>query len=105
MIDKFFRFRIGGDHLGKIMTLVLNNNEFDKACSIMDMLDKGQHSILGVPKFETLSQFVDQCIERRTPMRAIVSNFQMKLLVSCNPFFFRCASNIVSIADLPNQMF
>ncbi|KAJ8926147.1 hypothetical protein NQ314_021515 [Rhamnusium bicolor] len=37
----------------------------------MDKLDKGHHSIVGVPKLEVLSLFLDQCIEEKSPSRAI----------------------------------
>lgn len=60
--------------MGKIMLLLLKNNDFQNACTIMDILEKQQNSILGVPNLEALSLFVDKCIENRVPTRAIVSN-------------------------------
>lgn len=54
------------------MTLVLQNNDFDKACEVMEKLDKEHGSIVGVPEFQTLSLFVDKCIEEKTPSRAVV---------------------------------
>ncbi|XP_018570454.1 protein PTCD3 homolog, mitochondrial [Anoplophora glabripennis] len=69
--NKFNKIIWTGELLGKIMTLVLQNNEFSKACQVMEKLDKGHGSIVGVPKFEDLSLFVDKCIEDKAPSRAI----------------------------------
>ncbi|CAH0552989.1 unnamed protein product [Brassicogethes aeneus] len=60
-----------GDLLGKILTLVTRNKDFIKSCTVMDKLDKGHSTIVGVPKIEALSLFVDQCIEEKQPSRAI----------------------------------
>lgn len=54
------------------MILVLRNDDFDMACNVMDLLSKEQHSILGVPNINALSSFVDKCIERKAPTRAVV---------------------------------
>lgn len=57
------------------MALLLKNNEFEKAFVIMSMLEKEQNRIVGVPRFEDLSLFVDKSIEIGVPTRAIVSIF------------------------------
>lgn len=67
-----YHFSLTGELLGKIMFLLLQDNDFGKASEIMEKLDKGHGTIVGVPKFETLSLFVDKCIEEKTPSRAIV---------------------------------
>lgn len=59
--------------LGKILTLIIRQKDFQKACVVMDKLDKGHSIIAGVPKLEALSLFVDQCIEEKAPSKAIVS--------------------------------
>jgi hypothetical protein len=51
--------------------LLLKNKEFEKACTVMEKLDKNQQNIAGVPKIEALSLFVDQCIEEKAPSKAI----------------------------------
>lgn len=66
-------FRVTGDYMGKILILLLKNDEFDKGCKILELLEQEQNSILGVPSFEALSLFVDKCIEKRAPSRGIVS--------------------------------
>lgn len=66
-------FSLTGDQLGKILMLLLKNKEFEKACTVMEKLDKNQQNIAGVPKIEALSLFVDQCIEEKAPSKAIVS--------------------------------
>lgn len=54
------------------MTLVLQNRDFAKSYIIMQKLEKEQQNILGVPKLEALSFFVDHCIEQKFPSKAIV---------------------------------
>lgn len=65
-----------GDFLGKIMLLLLRNNEFEKAWNILELLEREQHSILGVPRIEALALFVNKAIEFRMPSRGIVRNYQ-----------------------------
>lgn len=59
--------------LGNILLLVSKAKEFEKACVILERLDKNQNSIVGVPKVEALIYFVEQCIEEKAPTKAIVS--------------------------------
>lgn len=56
------------------MQLVLNNNDFNKGCTIMEKLDKSHQSILGVPQFEAMLAFGEHCIKEKAPTLAIVSN-------------------------------
>lgn len=92
-----------GEMLGNILTLLLWNSEFNKACDIMQLLDKEQHTILGVPKFEALSLFVDHCIQQKIPSRAIVSFLNLALVVSemltFNGRLFRAALSTVRMPD------
>lgn len=60
--------------LGGIITLLLRNNEFEKADNAMSILDKNQDKIVGVPKLDALSLYVDECIKQKLPTRAIVSS-------------------------------
>ncbi|RZC40303.1 PTCD3 -like protein, mitochondrial, partial [Asbolus verrucosus] len=69
--NRISKLNFTGDLLGKIMTLLLRNNEFDKAWTVMEKLDKDQQKIAGVPKLEALARFVDQCIEQKAPSKAI----------------------------------
>lgn len=55
------------------MTVVLRNEDFERACTIMDNLNNSHTTILGVPKFSALSLFVDHCIKNKSPTRALVS--------------------------------
>lgn len=73
----FLFFSPTGEILGNIMVLLLKNKDFERACVIMDKLDQDQQSVLGVPDFEALSLFVDNCIDLKLPSRAIVS-FKMQ---------------------------
>lgn len=59
--------------LGGIITLLLRNKEFEKADEAMQILDKNQDRIVGVPRLEALSLYVDECIKQKFPSRAIVS--------------------------------
>lgn len=65
--------RFTGEMLGNIMTVVLWNNDFEKASLVMDKLDKDMHSVIGMPKIEALSLFIDHCIAEKSPSIAIVS--------------------------------
>lgn len=86
--------------LGNIMQLILNNNDFEKACLVMDKLDKGHHTILGVPKIEAMSSFVDHCITEKSPTRAIVCFIFIVFALFIDLIaFFRTVFNIVQIAD------
>jgi pentatricopeptide repeat domain-containing protein 3 len=69
--SKINKLNLTGDQLGKILMLLLKNREFEKACTVMEKLDKNQQNIAGVPKIEALSLFVDQCIEEKAPSKAI----------------------------------
>ncbi|KAJ8979588.1 hypothetical protein NQ317_019476 [Molorchus minor] len=69
--NRFNKLSFTGDLLGNIMALALRNNDFGKACIIMDKLDKEHNKIVGVPKMEVLSLFVDHCIVQKSPSRAI----------------------------------
>jgi len=70
-IDLKKKLDFSGEMLGKIMMLALRNNDFEKACIVMDKLDKNQQTVLGVPDFEALVLFVDNCIIQKLPSRAI----------------------------------
>lgn len=65
--------RFTGELLGGIITLLLRNNEFDKADEAMEILNQNQDKIVGVPKLEALSLYVDECIKQKLPSKAIVS--------------------------------
>lgn len=59
--------------LGNIMTVLLRSGDFQKASVIMEKLDKSHSVIVGVPKIEALSSFMDECINMKLPSQAIVS--------------------------------
>ncbi|VEN56252.1 unnamed protein product [Callosobruchus maculatus] len=69
--QRFNKLRLTGDQLGKVMILLLRNKDFKKACIIMDKLDQEQHTVVGVPKIEALSMYIDSCIENMAPSRAL----------------------------------
>nr|CAH7761664.1 unnamed protein product [Callosobruchus chinensis] len=69
--QRFNKLRLTGDQLGKVMTILLLNRDFQKACVIMDKLDQEQNTVVGVPRIEALSMFIDSCIENMMPSRAI----------------------------------
>ncbi|XP_076260003.1 small ribosomal subunit protein mS39 [Rhynchophorus ferrugineus] len=71
-LEKINRLSFTGDMLGSIMTVILRYGDFEKACTIMNDLSKSHTTILGVPKFDALSLFVDHCIKNKSPTRAIV---------------------------------
>ncbi|XP_028132318.2 protein PTCD3 homolog, mitochondrial [Diabrotica virgifera virgifera] len=69
--NKVNKLSLTGNLLGRILLLILRNDDFEKACIIMDKLDKDHQTIAGVPDIEALECFVDSCIERKAPSRAI----------------------------------
>lgn len=71
--------RFTGEMLGNIMELVLANDDFKRASTVMEKLDKNHHVILGVPNFEALSTYVNHCIEMKSPTQAIVSTRVIKI--------------------------
>lgn len=60
-----------GDMLGKIITLTLRNNDFEKASKVMDKLENNQQSVLGVPQFDVLKLYLDHCIKQKLPSNGI----------------------------------
>ncbi|XP_057651998.1 protein PTCD3 homolog, mitochondrial [Diorhabda carinulata] len=68
---KINKIVITGSLLGRIMLLVLRNGDFQKACTIMDKIDRGHQTVVGVPQIEALESFVDYCIKNKAPTRAI----------------------------------
>ncbi|XP_060532689.1 small ribosomal subunit protein mS39 [Cylas formicarius] len=62
---------VTGEMLGNIMVLVLANNDFTIAQHIMNKLIKDHTKVVGVPKFEALSLFVDHCMAHSAPSSAI----------------------------------
>ncbi|XP_050305305.1 protein PTCD3 homolog, mitochondrial [Anthonomus grandis grandis] len=69
--ERFNSVQFSGEMLGKLLTLVLRNNDFQNGCTIMEKLDSKHSSIVGVPSFESLSLFVDMCIKNKSPSKAI----------------------------------
>ncbi|KAL1491584.1 hypothetical protein ABEB36_012159 [Hypothenemus hampei] len=69
--EKFNMIKFTGEILGKILTLVLRNGDFTKACDVFEKLDDKHNIIVGVPSFDSLSLFVDHCIANKSPSRAI----------------------------------
>lgn len=61
-----------GEMLGQIMIALLRYNDFEKASIVMTKLDKDHHKIVGVPKIEALSMYIDHCIKEKSPSGAIV---------------------------------
>lgn len=59
--------------LGHLMGILLQANRFDKACEVLNKLDKEQQKILGVPDIRPLNLFIEKAIERKSPDYAIVS--------------------------------
>ena len=64
--------RIHGELLGNVMTILLENNKFEKACEVMSRLINDVNMIIGTPKIESLSNFIDYCIQNMVPSVAIV---------------------------------
>lgn len=58
---------------GDIMEVVLRGDKFDIACQILNILDTKQNQILGAPRIESLSAFLDACISNNDVTNAIVS--------------------------------
>lgn len=58
-----------GEMLGNILTVLLRNNNFDKATEVMGRLIDGQR-VIGVSKIEALSLYVDHCILQKVPSEA-----------------------------------
>lgn len=81
VLQKNYIFSLTGDLLGKVMLLLLKNDDFDKACKIMDKLDRDHQTVAGVPKIEVLELFIDHCIERKMPTRAIVSIIKVLFII------------------------
>ncbi|XP_066156302.1 small ribosomal subunit protein mS39 [Euwallacea fornicatus] len=69
--QKFNNMKFSGEMLGGILLVLLRNNEFTKACLVMDKLINNNQNIIGVPSFDSLSLFVDHCIENKTLSKAI----------------------------------
>ncbi|KAK4883101.1 hypothetical protein RN001_006420 [Aquatica leii] len=69
--NKINKISFTGEMLGKIMTLLLKNDDFEKACIVMDKLQNDQTTVLGVSSFEALELFVNHCVKEKLPSKAI----------------------------------
>ncbi|CAG9853906.1 unnamed protein product [Phyllotreta striolata] len=70
-VRKIGKISATGGKYGKMMALLLRNNDFEQGCKIMEKLDKEHQTIPGVPRLEDLELFIDHCIENKMPSRAI----------------------------------
>ncbi|KAF5280612.1 hypothetical protein FQA39_LY05260 [Lamprigera yunnana] len=68
---KINKLSFTGDMLGKLITLLLRNDNFDRACIAMDKLQNDLHTIVGVPSFDVLKLYVEHCIQQKVPSRGI----------------------------------
>lgn len=57
--------------LGDIIVLLCRVGEFERATTVYDKLSTEQHKILGEPEFHALWDFVELCIVRKQPSKAI----------------------------------
>jgi len=57
--------------LGDIILLLCRVGEFDRAVEVFERLSTEQHKILGEPDFNSLTEFVNLCIEKKQPSKAI----------------------------------
>ncbi|KAF5301509.1 hypothetical protein FQR65_LT08812 [Abscondita terminalis] len=69
--NKTNKLSFTGDMLGKIIILLLRNDDYEKACDVMDKLQNDQSMVPGVPSFESLQLFVNHCIKEKLPSKAI----------------------------------
>ncbi|KAI4458769.1 pentatricopeptide repeat domain-containing protein 3 [Holotrichia oblita] len=61
-----------GVMLGNILTLLLRNQDFEKATEIVEKLDADHQKVVGVPGIEPLKMYLDYCIRENAPSKAIV---------------------------------
>lgn len=60
-----------GKILGDILRLIARSQDIDNASIIMEKLLKDQHKVLGEPDFETLEDYLQLCILKKNPTKAI----------------------------------
>lgn len=60
-----------GKLLGDLLRLVLRSQDLDKATHILEKLMKNQQKILGEPDFEGMEEYVQLCITKKQPTKAI----------------------------------
>ncbi|RZF47261.1 hypothetical protein LSTR_LSTR004970 [Laodelphax striatellus] len=60
-----------GSSLGYMISVLLNAGRFEKACDVLQKLDKEQQSVLGVPDIRSLQSFIDACLERNDATAAL----------------------------------
>lgn len=60
-----------GKLLSDILTLLCQVEEFDKASTIMNKLSADQQKVLGEPDFVAMEEFVNLCILKKEPTKAI----------------------------------
>lgn len=61
-----------GKILGDLMRLITRSQDLDKASILMEKILKEQNKMLGEPDFETLEEYVQLCIVKKQPTKAIL---------------------------------
>lgn len=59
--------------LGNLINVCLFGNNIEKAAEILVKLCKHQNEIIGIPEFQTISLFLDYCIENNNFNELLVS--------------------------------
>lgn len=60
-----------GHMLSEILLLCCRAGEFERADTIFTKIDKDQHKILGEPKIDSLKAFIELCVQKKSPTKAI----------------------------------
>ncbi|KAH8401451.1 hypothetical protein KR009_005553 [Drosophila setifemur] len=60
-----------GQMLGDILTLLVRGDNFEKATEVFAHIDKNQHRIPGTPAESALQEFVEACVQQKSPSQAL----------------------------------
>uniref|UniRef100_A0A1B6E9B4 Pentacotripeptide-repeat region of PRORP domain-containing protein n=1 Tax=Clastoptera arizonana TaxID=38151 RepID=A0A1B6E9B4_9HEMI len=69
--NSYNKLRWTGEMLGHIIEVLLRADRMDQCCVILNLLDKEQTKILGVPEVESLEKFIDYCIQTNNASNAM----------------------------------
>ncbi|XP_018331049.1 protein PTCD3 homolog, mitochondrial [Agrilus planipennis] len=69
--DERTKISLSGEMFGNLIRVLLRDNDFNSACTVLQKLMKGQIEVLGVPKIEDLQLFIEHCEKNKAPTKAI----------------------------------
>ncbi|KAH8284547.1 hypothetical protein KR018_004103 [Drosophila ironensis] len=72
-IKRLRKVSFTGQMLGDILALLVRGGNFEKAIDVFSHIDKNQHRIPGTPAESALQEFVEACVQNKSPSQALAA--------------------------------